>query len=107
MILGRSTPQWLGLITAAGSLAQVLIVQFVPGADPVIVATVIGSVGLFLGAFITFLANTATTPIGDARLKSGTDVAVLNDDGERTGETVIIQPSWPVGPGGDAVDGHG
>lgn len=95
MILGRSTPQWLGLITAAGSLAQVLTVQFVPGADPVVVATVVGAVGLFLGAFIAFLANTATTPIGDPILPADTVVRV-----QGTKDTVTIQPT-PPGPTGD------
>ena len=94
MILGRSTPQWLGLITAAGSLAQLLIVQFVPDADPTAVATVVGAVGVFLGAFIAFLANTQTTPISDPVLQAGTSVRV-----QGTTDTVTIQPT-PPGPTG-------
>ena len=43
MILGRSTVQWTALITAFGGLAQVLVVLLIPGIDPIIVATVIGS----------------------------------------------------------------
>jgi hypothetical protein len=94
MILGRSTPQWLGLITSAGSLAQLLIVQLVPDLDPVIVATIIGAVGTFLGAFIAFLANTATTPVSDPILPAGTSVKV-----EGTQDTVVVQPT-PPGPAG-------
>lgn len=95
MILGRSTPQWLGLITAAGSLAQVLIVQFLPDADPVVVATVIGAIGLFLGAFIAFLANTATTPTGDPQLKAGTMVRVTDEGGTVIGHTPVTQSDPP------------
>lgn len=95
MILGRSTPQWLGLITAAGSLAQLLIVQFIPGSDPTVVATVVGAVGVFLGAFIAFLANTATTPVSDPILPADTVVKV-----QGTNDTVTIQPT-PPGPSGD------
>lgn len=100
MILGRSTPQWLGLITAAGSLAQVLIVQFLPGADPVVVATVIGAIGLFLGAFIAFLANTSTTPSDDPQLKAGTPIRVTDDNGAIIGH--VTTPTPPTMPGGPA-----
>ena len=63
MILGRSTPQWLSLLTAAGGLTQLLIVVLVPDVDATLVATIIGAVITFLGTFLAFLANTATTPI--------------------------------------------
>ena len=96
MILGRSTPQWLGLIAAGASLAQIVIVQVVPDADPVVVATVIGAVGAFLGAFIAFLANTQTTPISDPVLQAGTSVRV-----QGTTDTVTIQPTPPGPTGGD------
>jgi len=96
MILGRSTPQWLGLITSAGALAQILIVQFLPEADPVVVATVIGAVGAFLGGFIAFLANTQTTPTSDPVLSAGTTVRV-----QGTTDTVTIQPSPPGPTGGE------
>lgn len=95
MILGRSTPQWLGLITAAGSLAQVLIVQFIKGADPVVIGTVIGSIGLFLGVFIAFIANTSTTPNADPQLKAGTMVRVTDDAGTVIGHTPVTTPDPP------------
>jgi len=98
MILGRSTPQWLGLITAAGSLAQILIVQLVPDADPTVVATIIGAVGVFLGSFIAFLANTATTPTADPQLKAGTMVRVTDDAGTVVGHEPV--PTPPPAPGG-------
>ena len=93
MILGRSTPQWLGLITAAGSLTQLLIVQFVPGVDPTTVATVIGAVGIFLGSFIAFLANTSTTPSADPQLKEGTMIRVTNESGTVIGHEPVPPPS--------------
>ena len=98
MILGRSTPQWLGLITAGGSLAQILIVQLLPDADPTVVATIIGSVGVFLGSFIAFLANTATTPTSDPQLKSGTMVRVTDEAGTVIGHEPV--PTPPPAPGG-------
>lgn len=94
MILGRSTVQWTALITSAGALAQVLIVQLVPDVDSTLVATLIGSVAAFLGVFIAFLANTRTTPISDPILEAGTTVRVLNSE-----DSVVIQPS-PPGPTG-------
>lgn len=99
MFLGRSTPQWLGLITALGSLSQVLIVQFLPGADPVVVATVVGAVGLFLGTLIAFLANTATTPIKDPQLQEGTMVRVTDDNGTVIGHAPVPQPPPAGGVG--------
>ena len=98
MILGRSTVQWTALISAAAGLAQVLAVTLTT-LDPAVVATILGAATLFLGSFIAFLANTATTPIDDARLKAGTEVAVLSAAGQLTGDTVTIAPT-PPGPKG-------
>jgi hypothetical protein len=87
MILGRSTVQWTSLITAAGGLAQVLIVLLVTGIDPVLVATIIGSVIAFLGVFVAFLANTQTTPIHDPVLPGGTTGKVQDSE-----ETFTVPP---------------
>lgn len=94
MILGRSTPQWLSLITALAGLVQLLVVQFYPDIDPVALTTILGALVTFLGVFLAFLANTATTPISDPILKAGTEVKV-----EGTSDTVIVQPT-PPGPTG-------
>lgn len=94
MILGRSTVQWTALITAAGALAQVVIVNLVPDVDSTLVATLIGSAIAFLTVFIAFLANTATTPVDDPILKSGTVVRVKD-----SADTVVVQPT-PPGPTG-------
>lgn len=94
MILGRSTVQWTALITAAGGLVQLLIVTLLPDVDATMVATLIGAVITFLGVFIAFLANTATTPISDPILKAGTSVRVQDTD-----DHVVIQPT-PPGPTG-------
>lgn len=93
MILGRSTVQWVSLITAAGGLAQILLVTAL-NMDAVLVATIIGAVTAFLGTFVAFLANTQTTPISDPVLKSGTSVTV-----EGTQDKVLIAPT-PPGPTG-------
>jgi predicted ABC-type sugar transport system permease subunit len=57
MILGRPVNQWVGLITAAASLVQVLVVTLVPTVDPVTVAVLIGAVTGFLGVLIAFVAG--------------------------------------------------
>jgi len=89
MILGRSTVQWTALISAGAGLAQVLAVTLTT-LDPTVVATILGAATLFLGSFIAFLANTQTTPTSDPRLKAGTDVTVLNAEGDATGATKTI-----------------
>ena len=107
MILGRSTGQWTALITATAGLGQLLVVTLLPGIDPIVLATVIGATVMFLGVFLAFLANTAMTPINDARLEKGTEVTVL-ERGKITGDTVIVQPSppGPVGIEGGAAIGN-
>lgn len=57
MILGRPANQWIGLVTAAASLLQVLLITLVPTVDPVNVGIVIGAVTAFLGILIAFIAN--------------------------------------------------
>lgn len=89
MILGRNTVQWVSLITAAGGLAQLLMVSFLPDADPTLIATVIGAVVTFLGVFLAFLANTSTTPVKDPVLEAGTPVTVTNAAGEPTHTTNV------------------
>lgn len=61
MILGRPTNQWVGLITAAASLAQVLIVTLKPDVDAAQVAIVLGAVTGFLGVLIAFIAGQPPT----------------------------------------------
>ena len=103
MILGRSTVQWTALITAAGALAQVVIVQLVPDVDSTLVATIIGSVIAFLTVFIAFLANTSTTPSADPQLKAGTPIRVTNDEGAVIGHMPVPTPEPPAAedePGG-------
>lgn len=98
MVLGRSTVAWTGLIAAAGGLAQLLIVTLVPDVDATVVATLIGAVVTFLGVFIAFLANTATTPISDPILKTGTVVRVKD-----SADTVTIKQSPPGPTGSDGT----
>lgn len=81
LFLGRSTMQWMGLISAlAGTIQTIIIVAF-PDVDPKVVAVILGSVTGFLGVLIAFIANTSTTPINDPQLKSGTLVRVTDDTG--------------------------
>ena len=82
MFLGRSTPQWLALISALAGTTQVIVLVAAPQFDPVQVGIVIGGITTGLGAVIAFLANTATTPISDPRLPAGTTVEVITPSGE-------------------------
>ncbi len=104
MILGRSTVQWTALITAAGGLLQLLTVTLLPGMDPVVVATVVGAVVMFLGVFIAFLANTSTTPTGDPQLKAGTMVRITDDAGTMIGHEPVPTPP-PAPPADGATPG--
>jgi hypothetical protein len=92
VFLGRSTQQWLGLIAAASSTAQVLIVTMVPSLDPAQVAIVLGAITAFLGVLIAFIANTYTTPVNDPQLKAGTMVRVTDDAGTVVGHTPVPIP---------------
>jgi hypothetical protein len=97
MFLGRSTIQWTGLISAAVSTLQVLIVTLVPGVDPVAVAVVLGTIGGFLGVLIAFIANTSTTPVKDPQLVEGTSVRVTNAAGTIIGHSTVQSPSTESG----------
>lgn len=81
MILGRSTVQWMGLISALTGLLQVVLPTLFPNIDAGVLAVVLGAVTSFLGVFIAFLANTSTTPVADPQLKAGTMVRVTDDEG--------------------------
>ena len=61
MLFGHPTNQWIGLITAAASLVQVLVVTLLPDVDPATVAVVIGAVTGFLGVLIAFVAGQPPT----------------------------------------------
>lgn len=104
MILGRSTVQWTSLISAAGGLSLVLIVNLFRDVDPIVAATVIGSVVTFLGVFVAFLANTQTTLTKDPQLEQGTLVRVTNATGTVIGHEAVPTPALPEpGPGTPGV----
>jgi len=69
MILGRPTNLWLGLVTATLGFAQIAItsLHLLPGVEPQSVATVLGALGLLLGALIALVAGQPPTlNVGDA-----------------------------------------
>lgn len=80
MILGRPTNLWLGLTGSAIAFLQVAIVTLLPDVDPVAVATVLGALGLLLGAVIALIANQPPT------VNAGTEVNVVTppDEPNRT-----------------------
>lgn len=59
MILGRPTNLWLGVVSAALATLQIILVQL--GYDATAVATILGAVGLLLGAIIALIANQPPT----------------------------------------------
>jgi hypothetical protein len=86
MIFGRDTQQWLGLISAALALAEVLIIVAVPNVDAAQVAIILSSIGTFLGVLIAFIAREHTTPVLDARIPEGTEFSTTDPKtGEVTG----------------------
>jgi hypothetical protein len=92
MILGRSTPQWVALITATGGFIQLLLVTLVPDVDAVVVGTIIGGLTGLAGVWLAFLANTSTTPTSDPQLKQGTMVRVTDEAGIVVGHAPVPQP---------------
>lgn len=84
MILGRSTVQWTALISAGLGLLQLVIQLTMPQLSDE-AAVILPALGVFLGVFIAFLANTSTTPVSDPILPSGTTVTVQD-----TSEKVTI-----------------
>lgn len=92
MFLGRPTNQWIGLITAAASLIQVLVVTLLPEIDPVNVAIVIGAVTTFLGVLVAFLAGQPPT------LAPGDKFVTLTPPGNDNYVTTVAKPPAPSVP---------
>lgn len=95
MFLGRSTPQWLALISTVAGATQTLILLLVPALDPVAVGLAIGAIVAILGAILVFLANTATTPVKDPQLVVGTAVRVTDESGTVIGSANVPTPTQP------------
>ena len=94
MILGRPTNLWLGLVTAALGFCQVAIVSLnlLPNVDPAQIATVLGALGLLLGALITLVANQPPT------LNAGDAYTVTTPSGYPNVEKVANTNLAPVAP---------
>lgn len=92
MFLGRSTVQWTALISAAVAALQILVPLWFPGVDPAVTTTTLGTIGIFLGVLIAFIANTSTTPVADPQLKAGTMVRVTDDSGTVVGHSPVPSP---------------
>ncbi len=106
MILGRSTVQWLSLITALGGFLQVIL-PITLSVDPALLGVVIGASTIFLGGVIAFIANTSTTPSDDPKLKANTMVQVTDNAGTVIGHAPVptpapapVQPDVPAGGNG-------
>lgn len=97
MFLGRSTPQWLGLITALTGVLQIVMPVVFPSIDPVQLVVVLGAITTGLGALIAFIANTSTTPVADPQLKVGTSIRVTDESGTLIGHSAVPTPSKESG----------
>lgn len=104
MFLGRSTPQWLGLITAITGALQIALPILLPGMDPVQLTVVLGAITAILGALIAFIANTSTTPVKDPQLQEGTMVRVTDKGGTVIGHLPVPSPV-SVGAGNGPAPG--
>lgn len=96
MILGRSTVQWSALISSTLSFALLVIGLVSPAPEGIAdeATVILPALGVLIGGYIAFLANTQTTPISDPVLAAGTTVKV-----QGTEDTVLVQPT-PPGPVG-------
>lgn len=92
MFLGRSTPQWLALISTIAGAVQTLIILAVPSLDPAQVALALGAITTVLGAILLFLTNTATTPVKDPQLQVGTSIRVTDAGGTVIGSAPVPSP---------------
>lgn len=97
MFLGRSTPQWLGLITAITGALQIAMPVLFPGIDPVQLTVVLGAITTILGALIAFIANTYTTPVNDPQLKVGQSIRTTDESGAVIGHTNVPTPKMESG----------
>lgn len=87
MLFGHPTSQWVGLITAAASALQVLLIALVPGVDPVQVALIIGAITGFLGVLVAFLAGQPPTVV------QGSDIVVSTPQGEPNVVATVLSPN--------------
>lgn len=94
MILGRPTNQWVGLVTAGLSLAQVLIFAIAKpvGDDALQIPIVLGSISTFLGVLIAFLAGQPPT------LAPGDKYVVQTPAGEDNVEKIANTNVTPIPP---------
>ena len=74
MILGRPTNLWLGLMTAAAGFVTVTAITM--GADPTVVANLVGAGAGVMGAIIALVANQPPT------INQGDAVNVITPQGE-------------------------
>lgn len=86
MILGRPTNLWLGLVTATLGFIQVTAPAVFPGIDVAALATVLGGLGLLLGAFIALIANQPPT------LSPGDTFHVQTPEGQPNYVTTVASP---------------
>lgn len=94
MILGRPANLWTGLVTAFLALLQVVLVTVVPGIDATAVATILGSVGVFMGVLIGFIANQPPTLNEGDRLHIATPAG--KDNVTITAEIPPLEPAAPA-----------
>jgi hypothetical protein len=91
MILGRPTNLWLGFITSALAVVQILLVN-VAKLDPVVTATLLGAIGLLLGSLISLIANQPPT------VNPGDTVHVTTPAGQPNYVTTIATPPQQDAP---------
>lgn len=92
MILGRPTNLWLGLVTATLGFVQIVAINLLPDVDPTVIATVLGALGLLLGAAISLIANQPPT------LSAGDTYHIVTPTGQPNYEATVAPPPAPTTP---------
>jgi uncharacterized membrane protein len=92
MLLGRSTVQWVGLISALLATIQTVVLVAFPEVDGEQVALILGAIGSVLGVLVAFIANTSTTPVNDPQLKQGTQIRITDESGTVIGNAPVPRP---------------
>lgn len=88
MILGRNTQQWMGLITSViGFVAFVIQIVAPDKAGPA--GLILSGLTGVIGIFISFIANTYTTPTSSPILVDGTMVKITDKTGREIDHKAI------------------
>jgi hypothetical protein len=91
VILGRPTNLWLGVVTTFLAVLQIVLVN-IAGLDPVLIATLLGAIGVLVGAVIALIANQPPT------LTPGDTYSIQTPKGQPNYEATVAPPPAATKP---------